>query len=365
MGLDPILLAVDRMAMGGTERQVLELLRGLKQSRRFAVVLSILDHGGELDAAAGDASETVLRVTRKARFDWTPAVSMTWHARRAGIRLIHAIGWLSGMAGLAAAHCLRVPILNGSVRAAPPRLERRDRISRWCARRSDWIVANSEAGLRAYGLRGHPHAQVIPNGLDLARFAEAAAAPTRPDRPTVCMVANFSDWKDHATVIRAMTRVRNALPECQLVLVGADRGTLAANQRLAAELGVSSAIQFVTGEVNPHRTIASSHVCVLASASESFSNAILEYMALARPVVATDTCGDTASLIRDSAAGLLVPHGSPASLADAVISLLVNPARARQMGEAGRRQAGSFSATRMVAAYEELYARLLRSPRTG
>lgn len=363
MTRDSILLAVDHLSIGGTERQIVELVRGLKRSGRFAVVLALLDHGGELEPEAVQESAGVLRLSRKARFDCTPALFLTWRARRSRVRLIHAVGWMSALAALPAARWLGVPIINGSIRAAPGTLRLHDQISRWSALRSDWIVANSPGSLQAYGLSGHPRAQVIANGVDFTRFD--AVTPEAVDDPSVCMVANFRPIKDHATVIRALQEIRRAVPRARLVLVGKDLGTLAESRQLAHDLGLGDAVRFITDTVRPEQVIAASQVCVLTSPSESLSNAVLEYMALGKPVVATTTCGDTAKLIRDSAAGVLVPPGSPHDLAVRVIELLRDPERARRMGQTGRRRVQELTVPRMVAQYEALYDRLLASSRSA
>jgi len=357
MQRDAILLAVDGLAIGGTERQIVALLGGLQQGGRFAVTLARLDHGGELEPEAARMSVGVLPLGRKSRFDCTAALSLVWQARRARIRLIHTFGWMSGLAGLLAARSLRVPIINGTIRQTPPVLGWRDRISRWCALRSDWIVANSRAGLEAYRLAGHPRAQVIVNGINVARFD--GVVPQCAGQPTICMVANFSALKDQATVIRALPEIREAVPQVRLVLVGNDHGTLADARRLAHETGVSEAVRFMTNTLRPEPFIAGSQVCVLVSPSESFCNAILEYMALGKPVVATATCGDTAALIRDGEAGFLVPPRSPRCVAARVTELLRDPEQAHRMGQAGRRQVELLTESRMVAEYEALYARLL------
>ncbi len=360
MQREAILLAVDGLPIGGMERQIVALLGGLQQSGRFAVTLAVLDRGGELEPEAVKSAAGVVPIGRRARFDCTPALSMAWQARRARIRLIHTFGWMSGLAGLFAARALRVPIINGTIRQTPPVLELRDRIGRWCARRSDWIVANSCAGLQAYGLAEHPRAQVIVNGIDLARFE--GVVPQGGDEPTVCMVGNFSTHKDQATVIRALPEIRHAVPRVRLVLVGNDHGTLADTRRLAHDLGVGAAVQFMTHTVHPEPLIASSQVCVLVSPSESFCNAILEYMASGKPVVATATCGDTAALIRDGGTGFLIPPKSPQCLAARVIGLLRDPEQAHRMGQAGRRQVQLLTVPRMVKEYEALYERLLAPP---
>ena len=352
-----ILLVVDNLFVGGTERQIVTLLKWLQRNGRFRVVLARLDHGGDFEAEATVAAADVLPLSRRGRFDWTPAVRLAWQARRAGIRLIHAVGWMSALAGLGAARCLGVPIVNGSIRSAPQPLGLRDRVGGWAARRSDWIVANSHAALAAHGLAGHPRTQVIANGVDLERFR--AVTPDGPSDAGLCMVANFHAGKDHATPIRALRIIRRTFPSARLTLVGRDMGTLSASRLLARSLGVGDAVHFVSDTVHPEAFIAGSAVCILTSPAESFSNAVLEYLALGKPVVATTTCGDTAALVRDSGAGVLVPPDSPDVVAEHILHLLADPARARRMGQAGRAAVETLTAKRMAAQYEQVYERLL------
>ena len=356
MSGEPILLAVDGFEIGGTQRQTIEILRGLRQSGRYRVVLSVLDRGGPLEPLALAEAAALLPLRRRARFDVTPALAMLRQARRERIRLILAIGRLSALAGLWVARRLGMPIVNGGIRHQAP-LSWRDQLTHWCAVRSDWIVANSRAGLIAHGLGDHPRAEVIANGIDLARFTPGRGCAD--GAATICMVATFSSRKDHRTLIRALPLVRRAVPDARLVLVGTDAGTLAGSRRLVDELGLGDAVRFVTDTHRPEPLIAASRVCVLSSVSESFSNAILEYLALARPVVATDTCGDSAALVRDAGCGHLVPYGAAEPLAARLIELLRDPAGAEAMGAAGRRAVEAFTVERMASAYDALFDRLL------
>lgn len=354
-----ILVLTDSLGVGGTERQLVELLKGLQRSGRYAAVLGVLDHGGGLEAQAAAHATEVLRIRRPTRFDATPALALIQQTRRSGARLIHAVGWMSGLAGLIAARLLRLPILNGSLRSVPPVLDTRGRISRRCALFSNAIVANAPAALRALELDRHPRARVIANGIDLARFDGIAAEDSGVAQ--VCMIANFSRYKDHAALIRAVPSILNALPHARLTLVGRDAGTLTAARQLADELGVSGAVCFVTDGRAPEPIIAASAVCVLSSPSEGMSNAVMEYMALRKPVVAS-ACDGNAALVRDGESGFLVPPGAAEPLAARVIELLRDGARARRMGAAGRQRIeDDYSLPRMVAEYEALYDRLRAS----
>jgi glycosyltransferase involved in cell wall biosynthesis len=356
-GQGTVVIITDGLFAGGTERQIVELLRGLRLSGCYRTALAVLDRDGELEPAGRAAADRFLPIRRARRVDPLVVPALVRQARGANVGLIHVFGWMSSLAGLIAARWLRVPIVNGSIRSAPPRLGRREQIGGWCAARSDAVVANSRAGLRAYGLAAHLRAVVIPNGIDFTRFEGVVATPTA--EPTVCMVANFSEYKDHTSVIEAMARVRQQVPDARLVLVGHDIGTLAASQRLVAERGLAGSVTFVTDTDDPLPYVAGSDVCVLASTlNEGISNAILEYMALSKPVVAT-AGGGTAEVVVNGETGILVPSHAPAALADQVVALLTSPARAVQLGQAGRhRVVRAFSREHMVQAYETLYGRL-------
>jgi glycosyltransferase involved in cell wall biosynthesis len=117
---------------------------------------------------------------------------------------------------------------------------------------------------------------------------------------------------------------------------------------------------FFTGRCdNVNEVLAISDVCVLSSIAEGFPNAILEYMGAGRPVVATEV-GGTPEAVRDGETGFLVPARNPEAMAQRIVELLNNPARAKEMGANGRRVAEQeFSCEAQLKKTESLYERLL------
>ncbi|HLL19821.1 MAG TPA: glycosyltransferase, partial [Rubrivivax sp.] len=100
-------------------------------------------------------------------------------------------------------------------------------------------------------------------------------------------------------------------------------------------------------------------VFALPSLAEGISNTILEAMASGLPVLAT-AVGGNGELVDVGRTGVLVQPGNVQALAQAIIGLALAPEAARAMGQAGRRRAEqSFSLPAMVAAYQQLYERLL------
>jgi glycosyltransferase involved in cell wall biosynthesis len=136
---------------------------------------------------------------------------------------------------------------------------------------------------------------------------------------------------------------------------GVERQRLTA---LATERGVGAQVLFAGMREDVPRILAAIDLFVLASGSEGQPNAILEAMAAARPVVATDV-GGVRELVVHGETGLLVPAGDPAALAAAIGALQDDPATAKAFGEAGARRAASrFGRERMVAEYEAVYQML-------
>ncbi len=100
-------------------------------------------------------------------------------------------------------------------------------------------------------------------------------------------------------------------------------------------------------------------VFVLPSVVEGMSNALLEAMAVGRPVVATDVGGNP-EVVVDGETGLIVPPGDPHQLAASVQKLLESPEMAAEMGAAGRRRViERYQIDVMTRRIEELYDSLL------
>jgi len=141
----------------------------------------------------------------------------------------------------------------------------------------------------------------------------------------------------------------------------AGEGALVEHYRAtAAELGIGGHTFFTGRCARVSELLAVSSVCVLSSRGvEGFSNSIIEYMAAARPVVATDV-GGAAEAIAEGETGYVVRPGDDEALAARVVELLNDAGRARAMGERGLlRVREKFSCEAQLERVEALYARLL------
>ena len=170
------------------------------------------------------------------------------------------------------------------------------------------------------------------------------------------MVANFWKNKDHETALQAFSLVSKHFPSCRFALVGRDWGTLQSSKEQAQNLDLEGIVDFVTDCTDPKVIIAASTVALLLSPhGEGISNSILEYMAMGRPVVATDCDGNRESVI-DGVTGFLVPN-KPEDVADRIEFLLADSSKAGTMGEAGRKRACTvFALDVMTKEYEKVFS---------
>jgi glycosyltransferase involved in cell wall biosynthesis len=234
-------------------------------------------------------------------------------------------------------------------------------LGRWTARLADAVVALSAAAAgelgRDYGARV---AAVIPNGVPLP-----PTAPARRDAPdagggVVLFLGRLRTRKAVAVLLVALARVRRQAPGARLVVVGDGEQRRALEAQVRA-LGLADAVELAgaLGRAEAQHWLARADVLCLPSTYEGFPMVILEAMAAGLPVVATAVAG-VPKAVRPGETGLLVEPEDATGLAVALLAVLGDPARARAMGEAGRRLvADRFTIAHATAAYVDLWRRLV------
>ncbi len=219
--------------------------------------------------------------------------------------------------------------------------------------------------------------RVIYNAVDLAEFAPHDGAAARaelglePSERVLMVLGSVQRAKGHWLMLEAVTHM-NTRPRLVLVTGGVDadyarstRGRLKgllrqpmdnldALLRDAAAKSLQQQIMVTGWRRDVPRVLAAADVVVFPSiAPEGFGRPIIEAMAMARPVVATDI-GPSLELLGGEAGALVPPE--PGALADAIDSLLGDPERREQMGQAGRARAEAlFGIERQVMAMSAIY----------
>lgn len=205
----------------------------------------------------------------------------------------------------------------------------------------------------------------VPNGVDVAALDPARLPRDEirkewgltPEDRAVGAVGHLSPVKGHGDLLDAVARARVRDPRLRLYLVG--DGPLRSDLEARAKaLGLADRVVFTGVQDDVKRLVAMLDVVALPSHSEGMSNALLEAMALARPIVATNVGGNP-ELVEEGKSGRLVPAADPGALAEAVLDLVADPEEARRMGrEARRRVAEEFSLEGMAERHEALYRSL-------
>ncbi len=203
--------------------------------------------------------------------------------------------------------------------------------------------------------------QTIYNGLDLADWNSISQATKCEGEVLITTVGNIRRVKGHDVFIRAAASVAAQFPQASFSIAGEvlEAEYFAELQVLVRDLKLSDRFRFAGGVTNLREHLSASDIFVLPSRSEGFSNAIVEAMAASLPVVATNV-GGNAEAVQDGISGVIVPPEDPAALAAAMVQMLSDPAKAKQMGAEGKKLAAEkFTTEAMMGQVTRVYASLL------
>jgi glycosyltransferase involved in cell wall biosynthesis len=402
---------IARLNVGGAALHVIQLTAGLNAQRFAQLVVTGVEGPREASLlprarAAGIEPVVIPELGRElsARNDaltlarlygvfrrWRPTIVET-HTAKAGT--------LGRLAALLARVPVRVHVFHGHVfhsyfgpRKARVFLE----IERALARATSRIVALGERQRRellAYGV-GTPEKVVsIPLGFDLQSFlalssaaaqrtgsfraglgqrlgprpatapgalARGAAAPGAPaDAPLVGIVGRLVPIKAHEVFFDAARYILAEIPNAHFVVVG-DGERRAELEALAAVPPLAGHVHFLGWRADLPEVYADLDIVALTSDNEGLPTAIIEAMAAARPVVATDV-GGVRDLVADGETGCVVPKRDPAAVARACVALLRRPQLRDQMGAAARAAVyPRYDVSTLVATMDAFYTSLVSS----
>jgi glycosyltransferase involved in cell wall biosynthesis len=242
--------------------------------------------------------------------------------------------------------------LTPSGRLVPPRPHQRV-LTRLVARAVDDVVAVTERQVAPLGALGYPRRriEVVPNGV-FARDVEGVERSPELDGNgfAVVCVAGLRPEKRVDLFVEAVAAARRENPAVRGYVAGEGRERERL-ERLAGDNGVS----LLGARRDVLSLVAAAGAVCLPSEAEALPMSLIEAMALARPVVATDV-GGIRDLIVDGETGHLVRAGDGAAITRALLALAADEKRAREMGAAGqRRQREHFTGAAMVDGYERAF----------
>ena len=200
--------------------------------------------------------------------------------------------------------------------------------------------------------------EVVHNFVDVDRFKPNGRKPwtERPDQERLLVHAsNFRPVKRVADVVRAFAAIVRQVP-ARLCLIGdgPDREHALA---VAADLGVQDRVEHLGMQDQLETLLPNADLFLSASETESFGLSMLEAMSCGVPCVSTQV-GGVAEVLGDT--GRLVPFANPEAMAQAALPLLQNVDQHAKLSVAARQRAvDHFATERIVARYEQIYARIV------
>ena len=367
-----VLFVIDELDIGGTEQQILELVKRLDRAVYLPMVCCF--RPGRVSREIEMAGIPVFTLPKRGRLDVGLIAGLVRLMRRERVDLVQTYLITANTWARLAAILARVPIIISSERNVDMWEDPvKPVIGRWLDRWTYATIGNSQAvkdylvrkGLRPERIR------VIYNGVDSGRFEEPAAPEaTRAGlgipahHSVVALVARLEPQKDPRTFLEAASMIVQKLPAVSFVVIGG--GTMQPDlEREAHALGLGKRIVFTGPRRDVPSLLAACDVSVMSSVKEGMSNTIMESMAAGKPMVATRV-GGNAELIADGETGFLVPPRDAAALANAIERILADQALGRSMGRRARaRIAERFSVDAMVSATQRLYGEAVRTLAPG
>jgi glycosyltransferase involved in cell wall biosynthesis len=171
------------------------------------------------------------------------------------------------------------------------------------------------------------HCGVIPDLYD-------QALPSPRSGTRLIFVGRLAAVKGLRVLFEAFAAARKNHPDLYLILVG-DGDDRAHLERLAAPFGDAVHFAGYLSQDSVAKALAEADVLVLPSFAEGLPVVLMEALASARPVIATQVAG-VSELVEDGVSGFVVPPGDAATLADRIGQLADDPALRKRMGDAGR-----------------------------
>lgn len=360
--------------MGGTERQIVELLKGLDQDL-FNISVGAMRPGGELEHELTGVGIKVEYFPVNSLKN-PGALLQLWQLRKFLIKnkidLLHTYSIFGNTFGTIAGALARIPVIIASRRDLYNRdiLFPYSQLQVTFARHVDAVIANAQIIKQVMVEQEHVAADkifVVNNGIDLHKFADHSCRDIvrkelglQDHNPVIGVLAELKPIKGHKYLFEAVSQLVADYPELRVLLIGETRDTDYRNylENLVTKLNIREHVIFGGRNINAARQLAAVDISALPSLTEGLSNAVLESMAARLPVIATNVGGNP-ELIENGENGLLVPAKDAYLMAEALRILLRDRNYATTLARRAQETvANRFTIQKMVDATSRLYLQL-------
>jgi len=369
-----IAYVIPSLSVGGTEWQLIHLLRGLSKDYRLLVICTL--HDGAL---AGDARRlgARVRVIGSRCGGWDPRLRKKIAHILGGHRpdVLHSFLFGFDLWANQAARDAGVPVVISSRRQLATWRKRRHL---WIQRKAnglvDAIVANSQA-VAEYTIRQegiNPDlVRVIHNGVDADDFVSAVDTDQIRARygipaksHVITSMANFSEVKDYPLFVDTAEALLRMRSDVHFLMVGNGPLVSAIEHRLR-EKRLAPRFTRISTVSERADIYALARVSVLCSKMEGFPNVVIEAMAAGTPVVAA-AVGGVKELVQDGVSGRLVDSRKPEDFARTIAAVLEDPEGSQAMAERAAQQVRrELPMAKMIDGHRALYDELLARAGAG
>ena len=364
-----ILIITDNLVRGGKERRLIELLKGLKKNKvhcELCIFSKVIEY-----EEIHDMDIPLHILERHPKKDPRVFGRFLTLCKEVKPDLIHSWGSMPSIYAIPSVARLKIPFLNALITDAPHNMrlwESRLFRAKLTFPFSDLVLGNSEAGLTAYGVPWHK-SLCIHNGFDFKRLRNLEDPAVIRQQYGIqtekvgVMVGKFEPRKDYESYVKAAIKVIDERNDVSFVAAG--DGSMLETIKQMVPASYQQRIHF-PGRVNQvEALVKASDIGILLSNKslhgEGISNSILEYMALRKPVIATD-CGGTNEIVIPKVNGYLVNDKDVSAVSSYIHQLLNEPEKASQFGKAGHQLVrDSFNLDKMTDKHIEIYLQLIKN----
>lgn len=364
-----ILHIMTKIPVGGVENQLLTVLRTYDRNKYLPVVCSMSDKGKIGAEIEEEGIEVVCLNKFKRSFDWTIISDLYRLIKERDIKIVRTHQFHANFYGRVAAILARVPCIIASVH----NLYNRDkkihrRVINWIlAGLSDRVVAVSSAvkeDIIKYDHINKKKIMVINNGIDKELFNSQDRSTMRkelgipPDVHVIGTVGRLTYQKGQKYLIEALACLKDKFSKIRLMLIG-DGPLKDELKDYTKSLGMDDDVMFLGTRRDVPALLSAIDIFVLPSLREGLVNSLLEAMAAARPVIASDI-KPIREIVDSEAVGILVPVKNSEKMATSIEVLLNDRSLADKIGRAARQKVlASFDIKRTVSMYSSLFDEIL------
>ena len=359
-----ILFLIDTLGSGGKERRLTELMKALKGYPQIEFELMTMSNDIHYKEIL-DLGVPLHYMLRKTKKDISVFYKFYRLCKKSKPDIVHCWDSMTAIYSAPVCKLLKIIFINGMVVNAPSKqnIFNKHWLRGWVTFPfSTMIVGNSLAGISAYKV-SKTKSVVIYNGFNFNRVENLIKSEQiRKElnintNYVVGMVASYSGSKDYKTFYSAAMILLESRNDTTFLAIGNRTDSIESINLISSKylpsfrlLGEKSGIESYINAMD---------VCVLSTFTEGISNSILEYMAMEKPVIATDG-GGTNEIVVDQVTGFLINASKPEELATKIEILLDDKKMRFQMGKAGKeRITNKFSISKMINEYIDLYQSVL------